>query len=81
MTKKTYRHRTAGENTHPHSGQRLTAISTLWSFRVRKTGSDDVNILGQDLIEVMVDILSAASFTGSESKGLEGMLLRIGHGT
>ena len=55
----------------PNQVKGLTAISTLWSFWMRKTGSGDVNILGQDLIEVMADILSTASFfTGSESKGL-----------
>ncbi|KAK3817650.1 MAG: hypothetical protein J3Q66DRAFT_369473 [Benniella sp.] len=60
-----------GKTRIPNQVKGLTAISTLWSFWMRKTGSGDVNILGQDLIEVMVDILSTPSFfTGSESKGL-----------
>ncbi|KAG0309371.1 hypothetical protein BGZ98_003166 [Dissophora globulifera] len=55
----------------PIQVQGLVAISTLWSFWMRKTGSGDVNILGQDLIDVIVEILVIPSlFTGPESRGL-----------
>ncbi|KAF9094929.1 hypothetical protein BGX23_001366 [Mortierella sp. AD031] len=53
--------------------QGLTAITTLWSFWMRKTGAADANVLGQELIEVMAQVLSIPSlFTGVESKGLFG---------
>ncbi|KAG0264622.1 hypothetical protein BG011_006468 [Mortierella polycephala] len=53
--------------------QSLVAISTLWSFWMRKTGSADANVLGQELIELMAQILAIPSmFTGYESKGLLG---------
>jgi len=53
--------------------QGLVAITTLWSFWMRKTGSGDANVLGQELIEVMAQVLSIPSlFTGAESKGLFG---------
>ncbi|KAG0262993.1 hypothetical protein BGZ95_003907, partial [Linnemannia exigua] len=53
--------------------QGLVAITTLWSFWMRKTGAGDANILGQELIEVMAQVLSVPSlFTGPESKGLFG---------
>ncbi|KAF8974951.1 hypothetical protein BGZ46_009556 [Entomortierella lignicola] len=55
----------------PFQVRGLVAITTLWSFWMRKTGSGDVNILGQELIEIMSEILSTPSFfIGSESKGL-----------
>ncbi|KAF9433838.1 hypothetical protein BGZ76_008919 [Entomortierella beljakovae] len=51
----------------------LAAISSLWSFWMRKAGSGDVNILGQELVEIMAEILSTTSlFTGSETKGIFG---------
>ncbi|KAG0364197.1 hypothetical protein BGZ54_007760 [Gamsiella multidivaricata] len=57
----------------PIQVQGLVAISTLWSFWMRKTGSGDVNVLGQELIDVMAEILATASlFTGPESRGLLG---------
>ncbi|KAG0380378.1 hypothetical protein BGX24_008723 [Mortierella sp. AD032] len=53
--------------------QGLVAITTLWSFWMRKTGEGDANVLGQELIEVMAQVLSVPSlFTGPESKGLFG---------
>ncbi|KAK3818142.1 MAG: hypothetical protein J3R72DRAFT_38240 [Linnemannia gamsii] len=53
--------------------QGLVAITTLWSFWMRKTGAGDANVLGQELIEVMAQVLSVPSlFTGPESKGLFG---------
>ncbi|KAG0309786.1 hypothetical protein BGZ97_012975 [Linnemannia gamsii] len=53
--------------------QGLVAITTLWSFWMRKTGAGDANVLGQELVEVMAQILSIPSFfTGPESKGLFG---------
>ncbi|KAF9192621.1 hypothetical protein BGZ51_005211 [Haplosporangium sp. Z 767] len=53
--------------------QSLVAISTLWSFWMRKTGSTDANMLGQELIELMAQILAIPSmFTGPESRGLLG---------
>ncbi|KAF9902431.1 hypothetical protein EC991_004946 [Linnemannia zychae] len=53
--------------------QGLVAITTLWSFWMRKTGSGDANILGQELIEIMAQVLAVPSlFTGPESKGLFG---------
>ncbi|KAF9168389.1 hypothetical protein BGX21_008059 [Mortierella sp. AD011] len=55
----------------PFQVQGLVAITTLWSYWMRKTGSGDVNILGQELIEIMAEILATPSlFIGSESKGL-----------
>ncbi|KAI8602978.1 hypothetical protein EDD21DRAFT_425652 [Dissophora ornata] len=57
----------------PIQVQGLAAISTLWSFWMRKTGSGDVNILGQELIDIMAEILAIPSlFTGPESQGLLG---------
>ncbi|KAG0056436.1 hypothetical protein BGZ83_004943 [Gryganskiella cystojenkinii] len=51
----------------------LTALATLWSFWMRKTGSAEANILGQELIELMAEILAVPSlFTGPESRGLLG---------
>ncbi|KAF9285237.1 hypothetical protein BGZ68_004032 [Mortierella alpina] len=51
----------------------LVAICTLWSFWMRKTGSDDANVLGQELVEIMAQILAIPSLlTGSESRGLFG---------
>ncbi|KAF9407349.1 hypothetical protein BGZ94_002718, partial [Podila epigama] len=53
--------------------QGLVAISTLWSFWMRKTGLEDANVLGQELVEIMADILATPSlFTGAESRGLLG---------
>ncbi|KAF8942592.1 hypothetical protein BGZ47_006329 [Haplosporangium gracile] len=53
--------------------QGLVAITTLWSFWMRKSGAGDANVLGQEMIEVMAQILSIRSlFTGFESKGLFG---------
>ncbi|KAF9124487.1 hypothetical protein BGW39_008183 [Mortierella sp. 14UC] len=53
--------------------QGLVAITTLWSFWMRKTGAGDANVLGQELVEVMAQVLSVPSlFTGPESKGLFG---------
>lgn len=58
----------------PIQVQGLVAITTLWSFWMRKTGAGDANVLGQELIEVMAQILSIPSlFTGPESKGLFGV--------
>ncbi|KAG0023303.1 hypothetical protein BGZ81_008174 [Podila clonocystis] len=55
----------------PIQVQGLTAMSTLWSFWMRKTGSGDANALGQELVEIMADILATPSlFTGTESRGL-----------
>lgn len=57
----------------PIQVQGLVAITTLWSFWMRKTGAGDANVLGQELIEVMAQILSIPSlFTGPESRGLFG---------
>ncbi|KAF9927901.1 hypothetical protein FBU30_002788 [Linnemannia zychae] len=57
----------------PAQIQGLVAITTLWSLWMRKTGSGDANVLGQELIEVMAEVLSIPSlFTGLESKGLFG---------
>lgn len=51
----------------------LTALTTLWSFWMRKTGSGEANVLGQDLIELMAEILAIPSlFTGPESRGMLG---------
>ncbi|KAF9111027.1 hypothetical protein BGX27_005488 [Mortierella sp. AM989] len=55
----------------PSQIQGLVAISTLWSYWMRKTGSGDVNILGQELNEIMAEILATPSLlTGLESKGI-----------
>ncbi|KAG0347329.1 hypothetical protein BG005_000243 [Podila minutissima] len=55
----------------PIQVQGLAAMSTLWSFWMRKTGSGDANVLGQDLVEIMADILATPSlFIGTESRGL-----------
>ncbi|KAH7060219.1 hypothetical protein BKA57DRAFT_446608 [Linnemannia elongata] len=57
----------------PIQVQGLVAITTLWSFWMRKTGAGDANVLGQELIEVMAQVLSIPSlFTGPESRGLFG---------
>ncbi|KAG0332167.1 hypothetical protein BG004_001363 [Podila humilis] len=49
----------------------LVAMSTLWSFWMRKTGSNDTNVLGQDLVELMADMLATPSlFIGAECRGL-----------
>ncbi|KAG0007012.1 hypothetical protein BGZ65_012657 [Modicella reniformis] len=69
---KRYLHTEQREKTRiPIQVQGLVAISTLWSFWMRKIGSGDVNILGQELIEIITEVLSTTSlFTGSESRGL-----------
>lgn len=55
----------------PIQVQGLVAMSTLWSFWMRKTGSGDANVLGQELVEIMADILAMPSlFIGTESRGL-----------
>lgn len=55
----------------PIQVQSLVAMSTLWSFWMRKTGSGDANVLGQELVGIMADILATPSlFIGTESRGL-----------
>ncbi|KAF9394790.1 hypothetical protein CPC16_010257 [Podila verticillata] len=55
----------------PIQVQGLVAMSTLWSFWMRKSRSDDANVLGQELVEIMADILAIPSlFIGTESRGL-----------
>ncbi|KAF9369094.1 hypothetical protein CPB97_003926, partial [Podila verticillata] len=55
----------------PIQVQGLVAMSTLWSFWMRKSGSGDANVLGQELVEIMADILAIPSlFIGTESRGL-----------
>ncbi|KAG0215402.1 hypothetical protein BGX28_010107 [Mortierella sp. GBA30] len=57
----------------PSQVEALVAIATLWSFWMRKTGSSNANILGQELVEILAQILTIPSlFTGPESRGLFG---------
>ncbi|KAF9167358.1 hypothetical protein DFQ26_004837 [Actinomortierella ambigua] len=56
----------------PLQVQGLASIVTLWSFWMRKTGTETTpNVLGQEMIELMAEMMAVPSlFEGTEARGL-----------
>ncbi|KAF9975649.1 hypothetical protein BGZ73_000605 [Actinomortierella ambigua] len=56
----------------PLQVQGLASIATLWSFWMRKTGSETTpSVLGMEMIELMAEMMAVPSlFEGTESRGL-----------
>ncbi|KAF9579149.1 hypothetical protein BGW38_004700, partial [Lunasporangiospora selenospora] len=63
----------------PLQVQGLASIAVLWSYWMRKTGAEGANVLGQEMVELMAEILATPSFffagahaESKESAGLYG---------
>ncbi|KAG0233196.1 hypothetical protein BGW42_007674 [Actinomortierella wolfii] len=55
----------------PLQVQGLASIATLWSFWMRKTGTDVTNVLGQEMIELMAKMMATPSLLeGAEARDL-----------